>query len=141
MCSVSCILFFFSSRRRHTRCALVTGVQTCALPICNQRGHRISPCDLVQMPANARHAGAEALEHIAVTLRFKRRTCWFELVGQELDMRIIFLQPRVVELTDDRRDARVPPFAIPHAVAGHQYLGLPARDIPTTPAKPFLSFT
>src|SRR3546814_18642949 len=29
-------LFFFSSRRRHTRCALVTGVQTCALPICFQ---------------------------------------------------------------------------------------------------------
>src|SRR3546814_1731677 len=26
-------LFFFSSGRRHTRCALVTGVQTCALPI------------------------------------------------------------------------------------------------------------
>ena len=25
--------FFFSSRRRHTRCADVTGVQTCALPI------------------------------------------------------------------------------------------------------------
>src|SRR3546814_6746446 len=31
--SVVCV-FFFSSRRRHTRCALVTGVQTCALPIC-----------------------------------------------------------------------------------------------------------
>src|SRR3546814_264527 len=28
------VCFFFSSRRRHTRCALVTGVQTCALPIC-----------------------------------------------------------------------------------------------------------
>src|SRR3546814_6881475 len=28
-------MFFFSSRRRHTRCALVTGVQTCALPICS----------------------------------------------------------------------------------------------------------
>src|SRR3546814_12217595 len=27
------MLFLFSSRRRHTRCALVTGVQTCALPI------------------------------------------------------------------------------------------------------------
>src|SRR3546814_1449791 len=26
-------IFLFSSRRRHTRCALVTGVQTCALPI------------------------------------------------------------------------------------------------------------
>src|SRR3546814_2373233 len=31
MCGFFC--FFFSSRRRHTRCALVTGVQTCALPI------------------------------------------------------------------------------------------------------------
>src|SRR3546814_12616177 len=29
--------FFFSSRRRHTRCALVTGVQTCALPISDGR--------------------------------------------------------------------------------------------------------
>src|SRR3546814_3737691 len=33
------LIFFFSSRRRHTRCALVTGVQTCALPIfLNQPG-------------------------------------------------------------------------------------------------------
>src|SRR3546814_10105748 len=30
---LGCRWFFFSSRRRHTRCALVTGVQTCALPI------------------------------------------------------------------------------------------------------------
>src|SRR3546814_1640169 len=30
------ICFFFSSRRRHTRCALVTGVQTCALPISSE---------------------------------------------------------------------------------------------------------
>src|SRR3546814_6704624 len=30
-------IFFFSSRRRHTRCALVTGVQTCALPILGVR--------------------------------------------------------------------------------------------------------
>src|SRR3546814_1765601 len=34
LCGAS-IFFFFSSRRRHTRCALVTGVQTCALPICD----------------------------------------------------------------------------------------------------------
>src|SRR3546814_6783793 len=31
-------VFFFSSRRRHTRCALVTGVQTCALPIYRRSG-------------------------------------------------------------------------------------------------------
>src|SRR3546814_4845087 len=31
--TVIVFIVFFSSRRRHTRCALVTGVQTCALPI------------------------------------------------------------------------------------------------------------
>src|SRR3546814_3160450 len=34
------VMFFFSSRRRHTRCALVTGVQTCALPISDRRADR-----------------------------------------------------------------------------------------------------
>src|SRR6184192_4503283 len=37
LCLVS---FFFSSRRRHTRCRLVTGVQTCALPISEQTSLR-----------------------------------------------------------------------------------------------------
>src|SRR3546814_12932040 len=32
------MFLFFSSRRRHTRCALVTGVQTCALPILQHEG-------------------------------------------------------------------------------------------------------
>src|SRR3546814_5763514 len=35
-------MFFFSSRRRHTRCALVTGVQTCALPISS-----VTECDRI----------------------------------------------------------------------------------------------
>src|SRR3546814_948440 len=42
------LYFFFSSRRRHTSCALVTGVQTCALPIFASRSRRPalrrSPC-------------------------------------------------------------------------------------------------
>src|SRR3546814_4648256 len=33
MCRIRFVFFFFSSRRRHTICALVTGFQTCALPI------------------------------------------------------------------------------------------------------------
>src|SRR3546814_17629911 len=46
LCVVFCV-FFFSSRRRHTRCALVTGVQTCALPIwgssiCNVTSPRLT---------------------------------------------------------------------------------------------------
>src|SRR3546814_17450099 len=43
---VSC--FFFSSRRRHTSCALVTGVQTCALPIfAVELAHRGGDLDVV----------------------------------------------------------------------------------------------
>src|SRR3546814_18918898 len=34
---MGCLYCFFSSRRRHTRCALVTGAQTCALPISIER--------------------------------------------------------------------------------------------------------
>src|SRR3546814_9908777 len=42
------VFFFFSSRRRHTRCALVTGVQTCALPISGFRGSvRLSEAPLI----------------------------------------------------------------------------------------------
>src|SRR3546814_707770 len=35
-------VFVFSSRRRHSRCALVTGVQTCALPISVERAVEIA---------------------------------------------------------------------------------------------------
>src|SRR3546814_10256077 len=41
-----CYCFFLSSRRRHTRCALVTGVQTCALPICPPAIRSMSDLDI-----------------------------------------------------------------------------------------------
>src|SRR3546814_6565413 len=41
------IIFFFSSRRRHTRCALVTGVQTCALPIWREMAGRGARKDIL----------------------------------------------------------------------------------------------
>src|SRR3546814_20497147 len=40
------IISFFSSRRRHTRCALVTGVQTCALPIFISKSRYSGSCSL-----------------------------------------------------------------------------------------------
>src|SRR3546814_2008762 len=39
------LVCFFSSRRRNTRCALVTGVQTCALPISRLRLASLYPPD------------------------------------------------------------------------------------------------
>src|SRR3546814_14400688 len=51
--------FFFSSRRRHTRCALVTGVQTCALPIYQ---YGISPGQT--SPASLAYSGCPAFMSI-----------------------------------------------------------------------------
>src|SRR3546814_6550303 len=48
-------LFFFSSRRRHTRCALVTGVETCALPI-SLTGQASSHLDLTISTVGEAHS-------------------------------------------------------------------------------------
>src|SRR3546814_20279266 len=52
------MLFFFSSRRRHTRCALVTGVQTCALPI---SGLTPSPACLAVAPTGEVFVGVDMI--------------------------------------------------------------------------------
>src|SRR3546814_8748707 len=57
---VVCLLFFFSSRRRHTRCALVTGVQTCALPI-SPYSARLTPCSPRKGCARMKCAGKVAV--------------------------------------------------------------------------------
>src|SRR3546814_7562378 len=44
-----CFYVFVSSRRRHTRCALVTGVQTCALPICQPDGKPRGKAEIAQI--------------------------------------------------------------------------------------------
>src|SRR3546814_2098471 len=54
--------FFFSSRRRHTRCALVTGVQTCALPI------------LCVMKTASRAAAGDAASSAALSTRASKRS-------------------------------------------------------------------
>src|SRR3546814_15743410 len=55
-------LLFFSSRRRHTRCALVTGVQTCALPISRQQDNaepRERQMTKIQSHAECSHASSK----------------------------------------------------------------------------------
>src|SRR3546814_4542059 len=48
--------FVFSSRRRHTRCALVTGVQTCALPISGMTAAPIPTAELERIIERAAEA-------------------------------------------------------------------------------------
>src|SRR3546814_6957857 len=65
------VFVFFSSRRRHTRCALVTGVQTCALPIsvgpgCNKNGR-------ASWVAGAITRGSRERRVIATILLIERR--------------------------------------------------------------------
>src|SRR3546814_4472571 len=63
--------FFFSSRRRHTRCALVTGVQTCALPIYASVGagyvEQSGAQSVIRVPGNA--TGEADLSGIIVAFR------------------------------------------------------------------------
>src|SRR3546814_2546244 len=74
--------FFFSSRRRHTICALVTGVQTCALPIFSHLIARngnvvnvISAAAFIGQAYAATKAGllsltkSQAMEHMHSTIR------------------------------------------------------------------------
>src|SRR3546814_4523558 len=60
---LSFFLFFFSSRRRHTRCALVTGVQTCALPI----SPLVKRLEAQGRVARARRTGDERVLDITLT--------------------------------------------------------------------------
>src|SRR3546814_2490735 len=74
--------FFFTSRRRHTICALVTGVQTCALPIWPNRAPQKSLLNI-----------HELLEHV-------RR-----LVQAEAPAEVTLLRdydPSIPEITIDR---------------------------------------
>src|SRR3546814_2932896 len=61
-------MFFFSSRRRHTRCALVTGVQTCALPICKKYPEYNNLLLEVQIRTHAQHSWATAVETVGAVL-------------------------------------------------------------------------
>src|SRR3546814_802852 len=61
------MLFFCSSRRRHTRCALVTGVQTCALPISTGRQPNTRELNLEQVGVATTASGAIVVDEWSQT--------------------------------------------------------------------------
>src|SRR3546814_16049227 len=79
------VFFFLSSRRRHTRCALVTGVQTCALPIYVEQHGR---------PRTAPVAGEIDIERIELQA---------EIGGQRAQQRGIAVFPRAARRSEERR--------------------------------------
>src|SRR3546814_9706074 len=73
--------FVFSSRRRHTRCALVSGIQTCALPICT---------DTVQVERAAAVGDINAMRAIAFHQRgLLRQRLWLDHVTHHQEARHI----------------------------------------------------
>src|SRR3546814_15564226 len=104
MIVITYLYFFFSSSRRHTLCALVTGVQTCALPIC-----------LARLLA----AGVEGFDQMldftvdpgdAVARRFQPALLALQLAGQFGDAAMGHVQPalRVLALLLGRQQAVAP---------------------------------
>src|SRR3546814_5739047 len=70
------VYFFFSSRRRHTRCALVTGVQTCALPILFRvRSFTQDDAHIFCTPEQLEPAITEAIELIQRVYKIGRASC------------------------------------------------------------------
>src|SRR3546814_10556021 len=86
------ISFFFSSRRRHTSCALVTGVQTCALPISALRAEierHALPSGMEHLVALAIVSGPACAEHQPQTRSEERRVGKSVLVRVDLGGRRI----------------------------------------------------
>src|SRR3546814_1122670 len=81
------VFFFFSSRRRHTRCALVTGVQTCALPISlsvEEHFYLLWPIALLLLMRRFGHATTlKIVMYLAVTATLWRLFCFLD--GQSRD--------------------------------------------------------
>src|SRR3546814_8667500 len=92
--------FFFSSVRRHTSCALVTGVQTCALPICHALlADRLGQIDAPRMTAT------EVLERSAEMARLLGAT--FGRLQSELLFPLIHRAVAILQ-----RRGELPPFAL-----------------------------
>src|SRR3546814_2323330 len=81
--------FLFSSRRRHTRCALVTGVQTCALPIL--LGAK-PPGNGLRLPPLTKSLSAKLLLLTLAFVMLAEVLIYAPSIGR---MRVVYLQERI----------------------------------------------
>src|SRR3546814_4404586 len=97
-------VFFFASRRRQTRCALLTGVQTCALPIDTQ-DHVVGRS--LERVAAIFHARGDVVGHGAADEEFAPAGAGHAAA---------FVRPRTC--ADQRRVADAAPALVGHAAGG-----------------------
>src|SRR3546814_21039154 len=95
VCWVFLVLFFLSSRRLHTRCALVTGVQTCALPIFGSgtdTSRRLDRDFVRRMSADRQrvdfrgHQLTQRLVHGAMSRQDRKSVVWGKSVSVRVDL-------------------------------------------------------
>src|SRR3546814_17871348 len=102
--------FYVSSRRRHTRCAIVTGVQTCALPI--------SKGSIESVKAEVNRALALSIDdskEFAQAHFWALHESWTDVHWSNPDRPIPPDRQRMRELYHELRDAGIYPFEDEHA--------------------------
>src|SRR3546814_2225490 len=90
------VVFFFSSRRRHTRCALVTGVQTCALPILEGIGIAV-----------AMRQGTPAAAEAMLRQNYGRDIPVWPATSQPIGFPVILVEPYTPRRDQDRKSTRL----------------------------------
>src|SRR3546814_14314820 len=128
--------FFFSSRRRHTRCALVTGVQTCALPIYHA-GHRLA-AGIAVLAQQRRAAVAAVAARRSRCRRHRRGRCGLALRVVLVWHPPVLRHPEPVACLSRRPVTYPPPTPPPHRPTPHSRAPAAARTAspPHSPPPP-----
>src|SRR3546814_10040687 len=95
------VVFFFSSRRRHTRCALVTGVQTFALPISPAAAD--SYLNIPNISSAAEISGADAIHP---GYGFLSENAQFAEIVEAHDIAFIGPKPEHIRIMGDKVEAK-----------------------------------
>src|SRR3546814_15259914 len=105
-----CNVCFLSSRRRHTRCALVTGVQTCALPISLDRSRVVPTTREIHSPRNIQNAPntttPAATSHQVEAAYPTEISAPAKNAGENLSNEKLFLPPEIINTPNSRSEER-----------------------------------
>src|SRR3546814_10201313 len=103
------MLLLFSSRRRHTRCSCVTGVQTCALPIYVGRFKGLGEMNPNQLKETTMDPATRSMLRVTLPQEYEERHQVKDLVdrlmGKHPEHRFQFIQANAATLDEAAIDA------------------------------------